>query len=207
MKRTFRPYLDIVSDSQLKILLNNQRCLRDNMFPVSQIKEFSEKGFRDLVERFKNFYRYRPKAEYAEYINDIIYHLIVAQFYLNQFGMSSLAGPKDFLQAISEAGSKKLKEICDNEDEEERKDDIKSFRFLIDDISKVNCFIVKHFGENFYTLKEYTLEEFLEITFDEYIELLNEFQTKVFILANRINHFRLKMIIFNLVSYRLSIPL
>ena len=79
MKRKFKPYLDIKDKKQLQLLLNRQNSIEENYFDLSQIGEFSEEAFKSAVVKVKNFYGYTPKGEDIEFIDDIIYHMLVVQ--------------------------------------------------------------------------------------------------------------------------------
>lgn len=83
MKRKFKPYLDIKDKKHLQLLLYRQLAIEENNFPEAEVEDFTENSFRMLADKFKKFYGYEPSKEYKEYIDDIIYFLLVNRYFIN----------------------------------------------------------------------------------------------------------------------------
>ena len=100
MKRKFKPYLDIKDKEHLRLLLYRQFMIEENVFPEAEVEDFTEEAFRNLAEKFKNFYGYRPSKEYADYINDIIYFLLVNKYFITVFDLASESYNKMIEKAV-----------------------------------------------------------------------------------------------------------
>ena len=194
MKRKFKPYLDIKDKKQLQFLLNRQNSIDENYFDLSQIEDISEKAFKDAVVKVKNFYGYTPKGEDVEFIDDIIYHMLIVQalsIYVFQLQMDMIISMKeDDFESVGDLITNPL-----------NKTDIKNLEFLSKEIISINSFIKKYYGDDFYELKYISPDKFMKYSFDDFIKFLNKIKAVIIIIANFAKNFRLKMLIFNIVNF------
>ena len=81
METDFRPYLQIRDKEHLQSLLNKQKNFTENYYSFSKNDCFSKKDFYKEVALVKNFYGYTPKKEDEEFVNELIYHILVLSYY------------------------------------------------------------------------------------------------------------------------------
>lgn len=192
MKRKFKPYLDIKDKKQLQLLLNRQNSIEENYFDLSEIKECSVEAFKEAVVRIKNFYGYTPKGEDVEFIDELIYHLIIIQVYINSLGLGM------YIQTAEATNEEELGKIFDNFFEDE---DTFYLEFLANEIKSINKFIAKYYGQDFYEIDINSVEDIKKLNIDQFCQLLNKVRAVVLIIGNFTKNFRLKMLIFNIVHF------
>lgn len=194
MKRKFKPYLDIKDKKQLQFLLNRQNNIEENYFDLSQIKECTVEAFKEGVIKVKNFYGYTPKGEDVEYIDELIYHMLVIQV----LQMSAFQYTLDIIATMRTEDNEEIAKMITNPIDEGSK---KEIEFLCNEIESINQFIKKYYGDDFYALKSITPEELMKLNFDDFYKLLNKIKAVILIIGNYAKNFRLKMLIFNIVNF------
>lgn len=194
MKRKFKPYLDIKDKKQLQFLLNRQNNIEENYFDLSQIKECTVEAFKEGVIKVKNFYGYTPKGEDVEYIDELIYHMLVIQV----LQISTFQYTLDIIATMRTEDNEEIAKMMLNPIDEGSK---KEIEFLCNEIESINQFIKKYYGDDFYALKSITPEELMKLNFDDFYKLLNKIKAVILIIGNYAKNFRLKMLIFNIVNF------
>ena len=194
MKRKFKPYLDIKDKKQLQFLLNRQNNIEENYFDLSQIKECTVEAFKEGVIKVKNFYGYTPKGEDVEYIDELIYHMLVIQV----LQISTFQYTLDIIATMRTEDNEEIAKMMLNPIDEGSK---KEIEFLCNEIESINQFIKKYYGDDFYALKSITPEELMNLNFEDFYKLLNKIKAVILIIGNYAKNFRLKMLIFNIVNF------
>ncbi len=187
MKRKFKPYLDIRDEKQLKFILSRQNSLEENCYDFSTISEFTEKAFREEVKKIKNFYGYEPKAQDAEFVDELVYHMIVAQYYwTNDFTLmlTNLYGDESDLDIFSDFDPTLSEEIERISDDSNRLLYVDYVIFYINEIIDLNNFISKYYGEDFYKIREYTYDDIVGKKSDDVSEIIDKIRMIVFTIAN-----------------------
>ncbi len=259
MKRKFKPYLDIKDKKHLQLLLNRQLTIEENNFQEVEIDDFTEDSFRMLADRFKKFYGYEPAKEYKEYIDDIIYFLLVNKYYIRLAEKISAGIDRVSGNTVSSPESETSKlafeddptkphvivnmigdEVANIEDKnniltEEQISKYKQFveenarntflwlsnnfidmlTFLVKNIGDIDAFIVRHYGNGFYSLLEACDNPFdgvdmndpahAKVFIDKLQMVLSKVQTVLFLLGTNVKQLRFHMIISILTSRRLEI--
>lgn len=197
MKRKFKPYLDIKDKKQLQLLLKRQNSIEENYFDLSQIKECTVEAFKEGVIKLKNFYGYTPKGDDVEFIDEIIYHMLVIQSFVSDIGYGF------FYTAVAAANPEELEKSWKDYFEDEDKPFLK---FLVNELIDINKFIEKYYGKEFFKLRQYSVEEFMKMNSEEFMKIMNKIRAVILILATYLKNLRLKMLIFNIVHFTFLPP-
>ena len=201
MKIKFRPYLDIKDDKQLKLILNRQNSLEENYFNLSSI-ECSEQSFSEGVKRLKDFYGFTPKTDQYEFIEELVYHMLIVQYYYVFNFKKEITKLIDcteddifFTESIEEA----LNKI----DTDDNRDVFLNYAsFFCNEIECINKFIVKYYGNDYLVLKEYSYHDLITLSFNEVENIENKIRCIIFTLANHTKFLRLRNLAFNISNYR-----